>query len=90
MRKYEEFLEKVRNSYPDEFPELADILTRYKTLSSSNSKLKKEQKKIDKGVEDYRDRIADYEKQKVNQIMTLNNEIALLQKKLEVIIIFII
>ena len=30
MKIYEEFLEKVKEANPDEFPELVDILSRYK------------------------------------------------------------
>lgn len=32
MKKYEEFLERVKEANPDEFPELIDILSRYKQL----------------------------------------------------------
>jgi cell shape-determining protein MreC len=43
MKKYEHFLEKVREANPDEFAELIDILSRYKQLVAKNEELKKKQ-----------------------------------------------
>lgn len=34
MRKYEEFLENVKQKNPDEFSELGDILSRYRQLDA--------------------------------------------------------
>ena len=39
LRKYEEYLEKVRSTYSDQYPEMADILNRYATLKKSNDDL---------------------------------------------------
>jgi hypothetical protein len=44
MKQYEQFLEKVKDSNPDEFSELIDILSRYKQLVSKNDELKLKQK----------------------------------------------
>jgi hypothetical protein len=41
LRKYEQYLDKVRVTYSDEFPEISDILTRYQTLKKFNQKLLK-------------------------------------------------
>lgn len=40
MRRYEQFLEKVKEANPDEFEDLISILSRYKTLLSRNKDLK--------------------------------------------------
>lgn len=40
MRKYEAYLESVRDQNPDEYSELSDILARYETLIDSNNALK--------------------------------------------------
>lgn len=45
MKKFETFLEKVKEQNPDEFQELPDILSRYQTLKTSNEKLQENQKK---------------------------------------------
>ena len=39
MRKYESYLESVKDYNPDEYQELSDILSRYWTLKNSNTKL---------------------------------------------------
>lgn len=39
LRKYEEYLERVRTTYNDQFPEIVDILNRYSMLKKSNSDL---------------------------------------------------
>lgn len=44
MKRYESFLEKVKESNPDEFEDLISILSRYKTLLSRNNDLKNMQK----------------------------------------------
>ena len=40
MRKFEKFLEKVKDANPDEFQELIDIHSRYKQLVAKNEELK--------------------------------------------------
>lgn len=44
MKRYESFLEKVKEANPDEFEDLISILSRYKTLLSRNNDLKNMQK----------------------------------------------
>ena len=44
MKKYELFLEKVKEANPDEFEDLISILSRYKSLVSRNAELKEKQK----------------------------------------------
>ena len=39
MKKFETFLERVKERNQDEFTELTDILSRYQTLKTSNEKL---------------------------------------------------
>lgn len=39
MKKFESFLERVKEQNTDEFQELHDILSRYNTLKSSNERL---------------------------------------------------
>lgn len=39
LRKYEQYLEKVRATYSDQYPEMSDILSRYQTLKKSNMNL---------------------------------------------------
>ena len=45
MRKFEKFLERVKDANPDEFQALIDIHSRYKQLVAKNDELKLKQKK---------------------------------------------
>ena len=47
LRKYEQYLEKVRSTYPDQYPEMSDILSRYHTLKKSNKKLFSQKKEME-------------------------------------------
>jgi FtsZ-binding cell division protein ZapB len=47
FRKYEEYLEKVRNLYSDQYPEMQDILNRYQTLKKSNKDLIESRQKLE-------------------------------------------
>lgn len=39
MKKYEMFLERVKEANPDEFTDLIDILSRHQQLKSKNEEL---------------------------------------------------
>ena len=83
MKEYEEFLEKVKAQYPDEFTEMTDILNRYDTLKRTNNNLVSENQKLQEELDSLTNDIAVYEKDKTNEVLSLNNEIAELQKELE-------
>lgn len=51
MKVYDDFLKKVLEHNADEFPEVNDIVSRYKTLKHSNDKLKSSQLKDEKDIE---------------------------------------
>ena len=42
LRKYEQYLEKVRAMYSDQYPEMSDILSKYQTLKKFNQNLLKD------------------------------------------------
>lgn len=52
MKKYELYLENVRDFNLDEYQELQDILSRYKTLKSSNIKLSTNLAELEKTLDD--------------------------------------
>ena len=81
--KYQEYLENVVGSMSKFFPEISDILNRYKTLKDANAYLLEKQM-ADEGQSDLtlRDFIT-YRKVKENQVLNDNNEIAEMQVKLE-------
>jgi hypothetical protein len=81
--KYQEYLENVVGSMSKFFPEISDVLNRYKTLKDANAYLLEKQM-TDEGQSDLtlRDFIT-YRKVKENQVLNDNNEIAEMQIKLE-------
>ena len=76
MKKFEMFLERVKENNPDEFQELHDILSRYQTLKASNERLQENQRKFTEEVDMLNKQIANYTKEMNTQKMTLNNKIA--------------
>ena len=76
MKKYEAYLESVRDRNPDEYQELQDILSRYETLKRSNTSLTQNMKRLEKELEDLKNTVAKYEKDMNTEIMQLNNDIA--------------
>ncbi len=85
MKKYETYLEEVRECNPDEYQELQDILARYKTLKSSNTKLSTTLQSLEKDLDELKNSVTQYEKDKKFEIMQLNNNIANLQQKFEAV-----
>eukprot|EP01022_Parablepharisma_sp_SALTPOND_P034912 TRINITY_DN934_c3_g1_i1.p4 TRINITY_DN934_c3_g1~~TRINITY_DN934_c3_g1_i1.p4 ORF type:complete len:323 (+),score=58.36 TRINITY_DN934_c3_g1_i1:849-1817(+) len=83
MHKYEEFLEKVKSQYSDEFSEMTDILNRYETLKKTNKELVEENQYLQEDLDKVTNEASLYEKEKGNEILRMNNNIAELQKSLE-------
>jgi hypothetical protein len=76
MKRYEQYLENVRDCNPDEYQELQDILSRYKTLKSSNVKLSHNLSVLEKDLDELKNTVTLYEKNMKTEIMQLNNDIA--------------
>ena len=83
MRKYEEFLEQVREKYPDEFTDIGDILTRYNTLRNSYTELTERRRKLEEESEILKRRKDELDKQSKESILELNISISHLQKKID-------
>ena len=52
----------MRTTYNDQFPEIADILSRYATLKKSNNELVKERRQMEITHEELKVEAANYEK----------------------------
>jgi hypothetical protein len=76
MKKYEAYLESVKEFNPDEYQELSDILSRYWTLKNSNTKLNHNLAALEKELDDLKNTVSKYEKGMKTDIMQLNNDIA--------------
>jgi len=82
--KYTRYLEMVQESVPEDYPEISDLLNRYKTLKDANEDLSERQQSHEKEHELNRIKFATFTKERTNEILNFNNEIASLQKSLEV------
>jgi hypothetical protein len=51
LKKYEDYLDSIIKAYPDQYPDLSEILNRYKTLTSSNENLVREHRTMEKDYE---------------------------------------
>ena len=62
MKKFEVFLEGVKDANPDEFSELQDIVSRHKQLVSKNDELKLKQKEYADSHDSISRELSNYEK----------------------------
>ena len=83
LRKYEDYLEMVVKK-SDRFPNLEALYRHYTSLEHSLNKLTDLSTSMQKNLEHKRNYYSQLEKDKGNEIVLLNNDITVLQKKLEV------
>lgn len=83
--KYEKFLDRVREN-SDEFNEVSDIIHRYETLIKENKKMDQTHKDLEDKLKEIKDSTTNYIKQKSDEIMKLNNQIAAKKTEYEQII----
>lgn len=81
--QYQDYLESVCQSMSKYFPEISDILNRYKTLVDANADLLKKQQQIESTNETTQREYFDFKKDGENRELNQNNEIAELQSLLE-------
>ena len=83
MNIYEEYLIKVRENNLDEYQEIGDIISRYKTLKNSNNKLTKNLESLESKLEELKNDVTQYDKKTKTDIMSLNNDITNLKQRYE-------
>lgn len=81
--QYQEYLENVVITMTKDFPEIADILNRYKTLQDVNTYLNEKQQSDESTNEKEMRQFLSYRKENENQILNFSNEVAELQMRLE-------
>lgn len=74
MKKFEKFLEKVKEANPDEFSELQDILSRHKQLISKNEELHGTQERYTNEIDQKTKELTEYIKEMEVKILTINNQ----------------
>ncbi|ETV80053.1 hypothetical protein H257_06458 [Aphanomyces astaci] len=81
--KYTRYLELVQETVPEDYPEITDLVNRYNTLKDANRDLSENQRLHESDNERKRVKFATFTKERTNDILNFNNEIASLQKQLE-------
>ncbi|KDO25851.1 hypothetical protein SPRG_08795 [Saprolegnia parasitica CBS 223.65] len=81
--KYTRYLESVQESVPEDYPEITDLVNRYNTLKDANRDLSENQALHERDNERKRIKFATFTKERTNDMLNFNNEIASLQKQLE-------
>ena len=83
MNKYEQYLVSVKEHNPDEYQEISDILSRYHTLKTANTRLTENLHILESELESLKNTVTKYEKDMKTEIMSLNNDITYLKQKYE-------
>ena len=83
MKKFESYLEEVKENNPDEFSELTEILSRYDTLKTSNDKLHENHKDRIEEIDTLTRKIMNEKKMMTIEKMTIYNQIAKQTQRLE-------
>lgn len=81
--KYQEYLENVVLYLSKDFPEISDVLNRYKTLKDVNVYLNEKQRADEQLNEQTQREFVSFKKENENEILNCGNEVAELQVKLE-------
>ncbi len=83
MKKYERFLEIVKEQNPDEFSELGDILSRYRQLDAKQSELHNKQRDYTDQFEKINNELVKFQSKMKEEQTVINNRISGHQKDLE-------
>jgi len=83
LKKYEDYLESVIKAHSEQYSDQGELLKRHEILERSNITLREHQMKLEEELEKLRIDAAQFEKQKNEEILTLNNELAGLTKDLD-------
>lgn len=80
VKKYQDFLEKVKEKNPDQYETVEKIIDRYDTLTKEENKLKEDVKARQTELNGLKVELVKIEKEYDSQIMSLGNEISKLKQ----------
>ena len=83
IRKYEDYLELVRDRNPDDFQDISEILNRYNTLKDANTDLTNKKNKLELQLDEKKRERDHYEKSNKDKQLEINIEITVQQKRLD-------
>ncbi|CAN0111432.1 unnamed protein product [Ectocarpus sp. 4 AP-2014] len=82
-RRYHDFLAQVVEAATEDYSEVQDLLKRFATLKDANKNLNEAQARDEGETERLRSEFSNYTKERTNEILNESNEIAGMQKLLE-------
>lgn len=82
-RRYEDYLVRVQEPVREDYPEVADLLNRHRTLRDAFHDLKKQQGEFERRTEETRREYGDYVKQRNTEILNQTNLLDRLKRQLE-------
>jgi len=81
--KYEEFLERVKETDADNYSEIQDLVTRYETLESANKDLMELQTQSENRIEELRKQYNEYRKEQDDAEIDIRNNMDRLRSELD-------
>ena len=75
IKKFEVYLELVKTKNPDEFEEIAAIMSRYYTLEDKKAELDRDNQMQEEKLEMIKDRINKFKKEGEEQKLDLSNQV---------------
>lgn len=84
LKPYDEFLTRVISEHKDTYSNKTELILRHETLKRANESLERKREKGEKELAEWRETFNNMEKEKKDTLLKLSNEVASLQKKLEV------
>jgi myosin heavy subunit len=81
--KYEEFLERVKETDADNYSEIQDLVTRYETLESANKDLMELQTQSENRIEELRSQYNNYRKAQEMEEIEIRNKMDSLRSELD-------
>ena len=87
LKKYDNFLIDVITKHSDLYEKKGDLIQRHETLKSANDRLELNRERYETRLDELKKKFVISDKEKSDELLQLNNEIAVLQKDMEVTIV---
>lgn len=84
LKQYDDFVTRVISEHRDMYANKNELIQRHQTLKEANEKLEDQRERGVSKLDELKRKFAEDEKKKANDLLTLNNSISGLQKRIEV------
>jgi hypothetical protein len=84
LKQYDDFLTRVISDHKDTYANKNELIQRHQTLKAANDSLEAQREEGERELAELKKKFNMAEKEKTDTLLKLNNEVAALQKRLEV------